>query len=92
MVDDVESLMRVYFQLVHQQLSTQARLESLLDNCIRTCGEIRTKKKNISFIGMESANQLTRWINVILKPSISLKNLKKLKVEDFLKAISTVLQ
>lgn len=44
--------MRVYFQLVHQQLSTQARLEALLDNCIRTCGEIRTKKKNISFIGM----------------------------------------
>lgn len=50
------------------------------------------KKKNISFVGMESSNQLTRWVNIILKPSLSLKNLKKLKVEDFLKAITTVLQ
>lgn len=76
----VESLMRVYFQLVQQQLTTQARLEQLLDNCMRVCGEIRSKKKNISFIGMESCNQLTRWVNLLLKPSISLKNIKKLKV------------
>jgi menaquinone-dependent protoporphyrinogen IX oxidase len=41
---------------------------------------------------MESSNQLTRWVNIILKPSISLKNLKKLKVEEFVKAITTVLQ
>lgn len=33
-----------------------------------------------------------RWANIILKPSISLKHLKKLKVEDLLKAIATVLQ
>lgn len=33
-----------------------------------------------------------RWINTILKPSISLKNIKKLKVEDYIKAIATVLQ
>ena len=55
-------------------------------------GELKGRKKNISFVGQESSNQLMRWINSILKPSISLKNLKKLKVEDFIKAIATVLQ
>jgi hypothetical protein len=43
-------------------------------------------------VGQESSNQLIRWVNVVLKPNISLKHLKKLKVDDFLKAVTTVLQ
>jgi hypothetical protein len=63
-----------------------------LEHAIKISGELKGRKKNISFVGQESSNQLMRWINAILKPSISLKNLKKLKVEDFIKAIATVLQ
>ncbi len=84
--------MRVYFQLMHQLYSTQAQLEVLLDGAIRISTEIKGRKKNISFVGQESSTQLMRWVNIILKPNISLKHLKKLKVEDFLKAIATVLQ
>lgn len=64
----------------------------LLDGPIKVSSEIKGRKKNISFVGQESSNQLMRWVNLLLKPNISLKNIKKLKVEDFLKAITTVLQ
>ena len=84
--------MKVYFQLMHQQLATQAQLEILMENCVRVCGEIKGKRKNISYIGLEAFNQLNRWINAILKPNPSLKNLKKLKAEEMSKAIATVLQ
>ena len=43
--------MKMYFQLMHQQLSAQAQLELLMDNCIRVCSDIKNKKKNISFVG-----------------------------------------
>ena len=84
--------MRVYFQLMHQLYSAQAQLELYLEHAIKVSAELKGRKKNISFVGQESSNQLMRWVTVILKPSISMKNLKKLRVEDFMKAISTVLQ
>lgn len=84
--------MRVYFQLMHQLYSTQGRLEVLLEGPVKVSTELKGRKKNISFVGQESSNQLIRWVNIILKPNISLKHLKKLKVDDLLKAITTVLQ
>lgn len=84
--------MRVYFQLMHQLYSAQGRLEVLIEGAMKVSSELKGRKKNISFVGQESSNQLIRWVNIILKPNISLKHLKKLKVDDLLKAITTVLQ
>jgi hypothetical protein len=87
-----ETLIKMYFQLKHQLFSAQLALENLCKLPLEICEEAKEKKKNQSNLLQENCNTFSRWLGILLKPNYSIKNFKKIKVDEITKSITIIVK
>lgn len=84
--------MKNYFRILHQFSEAQAELEYYLKPILNFCEEIKNKRKSMNYAVVESINIFSRITSQLLKSNYSLKNFKKIRMEDMYKALSTILE
>ena len=84
--------MKSYFKILHQFYQAQSELEMYLRPITNFCEELKSKKRGSSNYGTADAvNTFARVTSQLLKPNFSLKNFKKIKLEDYQKALTALL-
>lgn len=84
--------MKNYFRILHQFYEAQAELEYLIKPIASFCEEIKNKKKPMSYNLADSVNIFSRISSQLLKSNYSLKNFKKIRMEDFNKSLQIIIE
>ena len=89
----VGTLMKSYFKIMHQFYQTQSELEVHLRPINTYCEELKSKKRGPTNYGTTDAvNNFAKHSSQLLKPNISIKNFKKIKIEDYQKSLVVILK